>query len=279
MKRNPFMNALRQPRIALVTGASSGIGRSIAISLTKEGYVVFGAARSIDGMSELAAAGGTALDVDVTDDLRVRNAVEQIIARYGRIDVLVNAAGYGAYGAIEDVSMEAAHRQFEVNVFGYARTIQAVLPHMRQQRSGKIVNITSVGGKIYTPMGGWYHASKFAMEGYSDVLRLEVRPFGIDVVIIEPGTIESRWGVRAIEEANRNSRDGAYQNLLDTYVKIQRTVKSSPPETVARLILKVLDTHRPKARYHVGKSSGIVLFLRRHLSDRLFDQVITALFR
>jgi NAD(P)-dependent dehydrogenase (short-subunit alcohol dehydrogenase family) len=273
------MNASREPRIALVTGASSGMGRSIAISLLKEGYVVFGAARSMDGMSELAAAGGATLDVDVTDDVGVKSAVEQIVARHGRIDVLINAAGYGAYGAIEDVSMEAAHRQFEVNVFGYARTIQAVLPHMRQQRLGKIVNITSVGGKIYTPMGGWYHASKFAMEGYSDVLRLEVRPFGIDVVVIEPAIIDSGWGVRAMEEANRNSRNGAYQNLLDTYVKIQRTAKGSSPETVARLVLKVLDTHRPKARYHVGKGAGMLLFLRRHLSDRFFDRVVTAFFR
>jgi NAD(P)-dependent dehydrogenase (short-subunit alcohol dehydrogenase family) len=181
------MNVSRQPRVALVTGASSGIGRSIAISLQKEGYVVFGAARSMDGMSELVAAGGTTLDIDVTDNLRVKGAVEQIIARHGQIDVLVNSAGYGAYGAIEDVSMDAAHRQFEVNVFGYARTIQAVLPHMRQQQSWRIVNIT--------------------------------------------------------------------------------------------LVLKALDTHRPKARYHVGKGAGILLFLRRHLSDRFFDRVITAFFR
>jgi NAD(P)-dependent dehydrogenase (short-subunit alcohol dehydrogenase family) len=265
--------------VALVTGASSGLGRNIALALLREGYIVYGAARRVQLMKDIAAAGGHTLGMDVADQTSVKAAFERLIAAQGHIDILVNAAGYGQYGAIEDVPLEDAHRQLEVNLFGYARLIQAALPHMRAQKFGKIFNITSVGGKIYTPMGGWYHAAKFAVEGYSDVLRLEVKPFGVDVVVIEPGLIESEWGSIAIREAERISGKGAYRNLLEKYVKVQKNSKGSPPDVISDLILKVLRSRRPKARYHAGSMAGPILFLRRHLSDRMFDWLVMTSFR
>jgi NAD(P)-dependent dehydrogenase (short-subunit alcohol dehydrogenase family) len=266
-------------RVALVTGASSGIGKSIALALLKNGHVVYGAARRVSQMQEIVAAGGHALRVDVTDDASVAAGVHQLLDEQGRVDILVNAAGYGQYGAIEDIPIEDAHRQLEVNLFGGARLIQKLLPHMRSQRSGKIINLTSVGGKIYTPMGGWYHASKFATEGYSDVLRLEVKPLGIDVIVIEPGIIATGWGDIAIEEAQRLSGTGAYRDLLAKYVKVQTSSKGSPPEVIARLVLRALNAARPKPRYHAGQMAGPVLFLRWLLSDRMFDRLVMAPFR
>ena len=173
-------------KTALVTGASSGIGEATALKLHELGFTVYGAARRTDRLEQLAQRGIKPLAMDVTDDESIRAGVERIIADTGRIDVLVNNAGYGSYGAIEDVPSAEARRQFDVNVFGAMRLTQLVLPHMREQRSGTVVNISSMGGKIFTPLGGWYHATKFAVEALSDCLRLEVKPFGINVVVIGP---------------------------------------------------------------------------------------------
>ena len=149
--------------------------------------------------------------MDVTDDASMVAGVERIIAEHGRIDVLVNNAGYGSYGAVEDVPIDEARRQFEVNVFGLARLIQLVTPHMRAQQSGRIINISSIGGKFYEPLGAWYHATKFAVEGFSDSLRLELAPFGIDVVIIEPGPIRTEWNTISRDSLVETSRGGAYE--------------------------------------------------------------------
>ena len=167
-------------KTAFVTGASAGIGEATARALLAAGYRVFAGARRLDRMAELAAAGATLLKLDLTDDASIVAAVNAIKSEAGRIDVLVNNAGYGSYGALEDVPLSEGRRQFEVNVFGLARLCQLVLPMMRAQKSGKIVNITSIGGKIWEPLGGWYHATKFAVEGLSDCLRVEVARFGID---------------------------------------------------------------------------------------------------
>ena len=156
------------PTIALVTGASSGIGEATARRLADDGFVVYGAARRIDRLEPLAAYGIVPLAMDVTDEASMTAGIDRILSERGRIDVLVNNAGYGSYGALEDVPLEEARRQFEVNVFGAARLMQLVLPHLRAQRSGTIINVTSMGGKIYTPLGGWYHATKFALEALSD---------------------------------------------------------------------------------------------------------------
>jgi NAD(P)-dependent dehydrogenase (short-subunit alcohol dehydrogenase family) len=265
--------------VALITGASSGIGKNAALSLLAEDYIVYGAARRVKRIEDIVARGGHAIEMDITDQASVEAGVDQVLAEQKHIDILINAAGYGQYGAIEDVPLEDAHRQLETNLFGNARLIQLVLPYMRAQKFGKIFNVTSVGGKIYTPMGGWYHTSKFAMEGYSDVLRLEVKPFGIDVIVIEPGGTASEWGSIAIREAQRVSGAGVYRDLLAKYVKIQTNTKGTPPDLISKLILKALHARRPKTRYHAGQLAGPILFLRRHLSDRLFDRLVMAAFR
>jgi NAD(P)-dependent dehydrogenase (short-subunit alcohol dehydrogenase family) len=177
--------------VALVTGASSGIGEATALSLQAAGYLVYGAARRVDRMTSLADKGVRVLAMDITDEASMAAGVKQILADNDGIDVLVNNAGFGSYGALEDVPMDDARYQFEVNLFGMARLIQLVLPAMRKQRSGRIINVSSIGGKIYEPMGGWYHATKFAVEGLSDSLRLELAPFGIQVVVVEPGAIRT----------------------------------------------------------------------------------------
>jgi short-subunit dehydrogenase len=188
--------AVMTKKVALVTGASSGIGEATARQLQKAGFIVYGAARRTDRMSDLAASGVHTLARRHQRDLG-RQRGRRDHRGEGRIDVLVNNAGYGSYGALEDVPMEEARAQIEVNVFGLARLTQLVLPHMRAQRSGTIVNISSMGGRFATPMGAWYHASKYAVEGLSDALRLEVKRFGIDVVLIEPGSIRTDWGAIA----------------------------------------------------------------------------------
>src|SRR5215831_14686635 len=197
-------------KIALVTGGSSGIGEATALALAERGYTVYAGARRVERMEHLKAHGIRPLAMDVTDASSLQSAVGQIIAAEGRLDVLVNNAGYGSYGALEDVPLSEARSQFEVNVFGAARLTQLVLPHMRAQRSGTIVNITSMGGKIYGPLGGWYHSTKFALEALSDCLRLEVKPFGIDVVIIEPGGIATEWGGIAADKLRTVSGSGPY---------------------------------------------------------------------
>src|SRR5215207_8037324 len=164
--------------VALITGASSGIGEATAVELLRRGFTVYGAARRVDRMAALADRGVHVIEMDVTDDASMTSGVERVIREQGRIDVLVNNAGYGSYGALEDVPIDEGRRQFEVNVIGAIRLAQLVLPHMRGQHSGTIVNVTSMGGKIYTPLGGWYHGTKFALEALSDCLRLEVKPFG-----------------------------------------------------------------------------------------------------
>ena len=181
---------MNQSQIILITGASSGMGKETALRLIAEGHIVYGAARRVEKMLDLVEAGGHVLLMDVTDQAQVQAGIDRIIAEQGRIDVLVNNAGYGSYGSVEETPIDDARRQFDVNLFGLARLTQLVIPHMRERQSGKIINISSVGGKIYTPLGAWYHATKHALEGWSDCLRLELKPFGIDVVIVEPGLIE-----------------------------------------------------------------------------------------
>jgi NAD(P)-dependent dehydrogenase (short-subunit alcohol dehydrogenase family) len=192
-------------RVVLVTGASAGMGKDFALRLISEGFTVYGAARRIDNMRDILAAGGKVLRMDVTDDASMVAGVDQIILEQDRIDVPINNAGYGQMGALEDVSMDAGRRQMEVNLIGVARLTQLCLPHMRERKSGKIVNVSSIGGKCAFPLGGWYHASKFALEGYSDCLRMEVRSFGIDVVVIEPGGTNTTASGRTSPRRRPNS--------------------------------------------------------------------------
>lgn len=266
--------------VALVTGASSGMGRDFALRLLTEGYAVYGAARRIERMADIDAAGGVALAMDVTDDAAMENAVARIVRERGRIDVLVNCAGYGQMGALEDVPIDVARRQMEVNLIGAARLTQLCLPHMRARKSGKIVNISSIGGKCAFPMSGWYHASKFALEGYSDSLRMEVRPFGIDVVVIEPGGTDSEWFPVAIAELQRHSARGAYAHLVRAIERSPAWKRKMPPVSVITdLLVKALRAATPRTRYHGAPGAGPILFLRRILSDRLYDRLIMSQFR
>jgi NAD(P)-dependent dehydrogenase (short-subunit alcohol dehydrogenase family) len=245
---------------------------------------VYGAARRVERMSGLSDHGVNVLKMDVTDDASMVAGVERVIAETGRIDVLVNNAGYGSYGALEDVPMSEAKYQFEVNIFGLARLTQLVLPHMRAQRSGYVVNISSVGGKIYEPLGSWYHATKFAVEGLSDSLRLEVAPFGIHVVVIEPGAIATEWGAIAAENLVKTSGGTAYADLArDSAAVLTMTDGNprlaSPPSVIAKAIAKAVSSRRPRPRYAVGGGAKPVLMVRRALPDRAFDVLVSKAFR
>ncbi|MDT4825465.1 3-hydroxybutyrate dehydrogenase [compost metagenome] len=262
-------------KVALVTGASSGIGEATALKLKALGYTVYAAARRVDRMRSLAAAGVQVLAMDVTDDASIQAGMKEIIAKSGRIDVLVNNAGYGSYGAVEDVSLDEARAQFDVNVFGAVRLTQLALPHMRSQRSGTIVNITSMGGKIHTPLGAWYHGTKFALEAISDCLRLEVQPFGIDVVVIEPGGIKTEWAGIAADKLREVSGKGPYAGQANAMAELMvgeaSRKRQSPPELIADTIAKAVSASRPKTRYAVGFGAKPMIFMRRLLSDRAFD--------
>lgn len=266
--------------VVLITGASSGMGKDFALRLLSEGYTVYGAARRVDRMQDIEAAGGIALSVDVTDDDAMVAAVERIIREQGRIDVLVNSAGFGQMGALEDVSVAAGRRQLEVNLIGAARLIQLCLPHMRARKFGKIINISSIGGKCAFPLAGWYHASKFALEGYSDSLRMEVRPFGIDVIVIEPGGTESEWFSVAMAELERYSVKGAYSRLVQAMRTSPAMKKKMPPASViTNLVIKALTAKMPRTRYHGASGSGVILFLRHVLPDRIYDRLVMSQFR
>jgi NAD(P)-dependent dehydrogenase (short-subunit alcohol dehydrogenase family) len=265
-------------KVALVTGGSSGIGEATALKLRELGYTTYAAARRAERMEHLTQAGIRILAMDVTDEESMQSGIKRIIAEQGRIDVLVNGAGYGSYGAIEDVPLAEARHQFEVNVFGAARLTQLALPHMRDQRAGTIINITSMGGKIYTPLGGWYHATKFALEALSDCLRLEVAPFGIDVVVIEPGGIRTEWPGIAAGKLRQASGGGPYASQADAVaasLSSEATARrSSPPTVIAGTIAKAVTTRRPKTRYAAGYGARPIIFLHDVLPDRAFDAFI-----
>jgi NAD(P)-dependent dehydrogenase (short-subunit alcohol dehydrogenase family) len=270
-------------KTALITGASSGIGEATALQLAELGFTVYASARRVDRMSDLADRGIRTRSVDVSDDDSMVTLIETIIADTGRIDVLVNNAGYGLYGALEDVPIDDARRQFEVNVFGLARMTQLVLPQMRAQRDGYIVNISSMGGKIWEPLGSWYHASKFAVEGLSDSLRVEVAEFGIKVVIIEPGTIRSEWSGIAADNLEATSANTPYAGLAKLVGAGLRAVARLPiasgPEVVAEVIGKAVQDPRPRTRYPAGGGARSMLLAERILPDRGFDRFIQMSYR
>ena len=269
-------------KTALVTGASSGIGEETARTLHKLGYTVYAAARRTDRLEKLTPIGIHALAMDVTDDESMTSGIEKIIAKTGGIDVLVNNAGYGSFGAIEDVSIDEARRQFEVNVFGLARLTQLVLPHMRAQRSGTIINISSIGGRFTTLLGGWYHASKHAVEALSDALRMETAPFGIDVVVIEPGLIRTEWSGIAANHLEETAEGSAYASQIKAVANSMRSEstnkRQSPPSVIADTVEKIVTARKPRTRYVVGFGGKPLLILRRILPDRAFDYVVSIVF-
>lgn len=264
-------------KVVLITGASSGIGKETARLLSQRGYKVYGAARRTDKMKELEQYGVQLLEMDVTDDASMTTGINTIIKKEGRIDVLVNNAGYGSYGALEDVPMSEAKYQFEVNIFGLARLTQLVLPHMRQQHSGRIINISSIGGRIGEPHGAWYHATKFAVEGLSDSLRMELKEFGIDVVVIQPGAIKTEWAGIAREKMLETSGQTAYGSLTQKHATMFEKADGkmgSDPIVIARTIEKAVTATKPKTRYAAGSGAKPILMARSILSDRMFDNLM-----
>ena len=247
------------PKVVLVTGASSGMGKEFARALLERGYIVYAAARRIDQMHDLAKAGALTLKMDITQEADVQSAVSTIIKNHGGVDVLINNAGFGLYGAMEDIPLDAARYQFEVNLFGMARLTQLLLPSMRAKKSGKIINLSSMGGKVYFPMGSWYHATKHAVEGWSDCLRIELSPFNIDVVIIEPGVIATEFGDVIMEPLVQRSGKGAYAPMANSFAKAMtdsyKTNSASPPDVIVKLVLEAITTSKPKTRYVAGKRS------------------------
>lgn len=263
-------------KVALITGASAGMGKETAKYLAQRGYTVYGAARRVEKMEDLKQLGIHTISMDVTDEESMKKGVEQILAAEKRIDILVNNAGFGSYGAIEDLPIRDAKYQLEVNVFGAARMIQLVLPSMRKNRFGKIVNISSIGGKMATPYGGWYHASKFALEGLSDSLRNEVKQFGIDVIVIEPGGIKSEWSGIAFDNLMKVSKDSAYVEQINVMSSAFRKTeaKNPGPELIAALICKAIEARKPKTRYVAGYMAKPAIFMRKILSDKMMDKLI-----
>lgn len=266
-------------KVILVTGASSGIGFDAAASLARQGHRVYSAARRVERMEPLKALGVVPLRMDVTDEASLEAGVRTVLEAEGRIDALVNNAGYGYFGAIENVPLEEARRQLEVNVFGLARLCQLVIPSMRAQGSGRIVNISSVAGKTVLYFGGWYHVSKFSVEALSDALRMELKPFGIDVSMIEPGGIKTNWGIIAADHLAESSKGTPYEaeglRESETMRKAYSMRLLSNPSVVTRAISKAVNSRRPRARYRVGFGAGTLVFLHAILPTRWWD----ALFR
>jgi short-subunit dehydrogenase len=235
-------------------------------------------------MAGLEAAGIRVLHLDLADPGSIDAAVQTVVADARRLDLLVNNAGYGSYGAVEDVPIAEARTQFEVNVFGLARLTQLVMPHMRAQGGGTIVNVSSMGGKLVAPLGGWYHASKFAVEALSDALRMEASRFGIRVVVVEPGSVRSEWGGVAAQHLRGTAGTGPYADIAERVAgnlaasSEPGTRTASDPDVVARKILAVARAARPRTRYRVGFGAAPMVFLRWLLPDHAFDALIQRAF-
>ncbi|MET8150828.1 oxidoreductase [Actinoplanes sp. NPDC049668] len=267
-------------RVAIVTGASAGIGAATSRLLHERGFRVYAVARRLDRMAPLAALGIDTVRADVTDEADLVALVDRVVTGSGRIDVLVNNAGYGSFGALEDVPLDEARRQFEVNVFGAARLCQLVLPQLRARGAGRIINVSSIGARMYQPLGGWYHSTKYALEGLSDCLRVELRPLGIDVVMIQPGGIDTEFPRVAGERLLATSGDGAYAGYARRYAaSLNSDARGiSPPSVVARAIVRAATARRPRARYPVGRGARAALLARWLLPDRVYDRVLVGLF-
>ena len=263
-------------KVAIITGASSGMGKSTAFNLHEKGYKVYGMARRTEKMKDLKEEGMEVVLLDLTKDETIVEAVNTVMEKEGRIDVLINNAGYGSYGSVEEVPIEEAKRQFEVNIFGLARITQLVIPTMRKQKSGRIVNISSMGGKIYTPFGAWYHATKFALEGWSDCLRIELKQFGIDVSIVEPGGIQTEWGDIAMEGLKKISGSGPYASMVNKVIETSSKTKDklTPVDVLGKEISKAASEKNPKTRYLKGYLAKPLVRMRKWLGDGIFDKLL-----
>lgn len=272
----------RQGKVALVTGASSGIGKATAKALVGQGFITYATARRPETLAELKALGCQTLQLDVTDEASMVAAVQQVAAEHGGVDVLINNAGYGEYGPLEELDMVAVRQEFETNVFGLLRMCQLVLPRMRHRGWGRIVNVSSMGGEMALPGGGAYHASKYAVEALSDVLRYEVKPFGVDVVVIQPGLVRTEFTTRIARSDAIQAGTGPYavlkRNLLTAMSSEQWTRTGSSAEAVARVIVRAIQARRPKTRYKISFIGRLFPALRQSLPDRGWDAVMRRMF-
>lgn len=264
-----------EQQVVLVTGASSGIGRETAILLAKTGHVVYGAARRLEKLQELSKYGVIPLVLDVTKEYFCQNALQQILNQQGTLDILINNAGYGSYGAVEDVPLTEAQRQLDVNVFGAIRLTQMVLPLFRRQHRGRVIMISSIAGRLTGPFGGWYHASKYALEALSDALRMETAGQGIWVSIVEPGLVRTPWGHIAADHLAASARRGPYARLAEQAARgIHRLYDKkwlTSPAEVARTIFLAVNAAQPQARYLCGKDAYLLLALHTLLPTGLYD--------
>jgi NAD(P)-dependent dehydrogenase (short-subunit alcohol dehydrogenase family) len=267
----------------LITGCSSGIGWATAERLARKGWTVYATARDVEKITPLGELGCRLLVLDVTDEESMRSAVEEVERVEGAVGVLINNAGYSQSGAVEEVPMEKVRRQFETNVFGLARMCQLALPGMRRQGFGRIVNLSSMGGKLTFPGGGYYHASKHAVEAISDALRFEVRGFGVEVVVIEPGLIRTGFAETAVDSMGEEAMssgpyagfdDGVARATRDNYERGPLAKLGGGPEVVAETIERAISVARPRARYTVTPSAKLLISARRLLPDRAWDTLV-----
>ena len=273
-------------KAVLITGCSTGIGRETALHLARlGGFTVYATARKVESLAELEEAGCRTLALDVCDESSMAAAVHAVEEADGAVWGLVNNAGYSQSGAIESIPLDSLRRQFETNVFGLIRMCQLVLGGMRARGEGRIVNLSSMGGKLTFPGGGAYHATKYAVEALSDAMRFEVKGFGVDVVLIEPGLITTSFGDTAVGSIDEAEDEGPYAKFNAEVAEATANAYDGPlaklgggPDAVAAKIETALTSERPKARYTVTPSAKLALTQRRLLSDRMWDRMLTTQF-
>jgi NADP-dependent 3-hydroxy acid dehydrogenase YdfG len=268
-------------KIVLITGAASGIGRATAEQFVQNGFITYATSRRLETLTPLQDSGCEILELDVTSEQSMQTAISAILECHGKIDVLVNNAGYGLNGPIEELEMDKLRHQFETNVFGLVRLTQLVLPTMRQHQSGRIINVGSIGGTFTAPGAGAYHASKWALESITDALRFEVQSFGIDVSLIQPTGVYTQFDQKIANTMPNTGASSAYAFFKNNHLEVTRRMFSSTsnagiikPETVARVILNAANAKKPRTRYKVGFSAIIYSSLRKLVSDRVWDAIM-----
>ncbi len=271
-------------KVILITGASSGIGYETAKILSEKGHIVYGTSRSLDRVEKIKEFGAYPLILDVASDESCKKCVDEIVSKEGRIDVLINNAGYGSYGPIEMVDLDKAKEEFDVNVYGIVRMTKLVIPYMRSQNSGRIINVSSAGGRVTTYLGGWYHASKYAVEALSDSMRMELKEFGIKVSIIEPGGIKSNWGIITADSLKEAGKNGPYEKICNKVSNIYKWIygeKSNlltKPDVVAKKISKAVNRKHPKTRYLFGFGAKLLIFSHWILPNKWFDNIMRKMY-
>ena len=272
------MTHTMREKVVLITGSNSGIGNATAKMAVSAGYATYGGARHEANFPTIQSVGAHPLRLDVTDEQSMVNAVQQIEARHGAIDVLINNAGYGRMGPIETITHEQWVHQYQTNVFGLVRMAQLVIPAMRQQKRGRIINISSMGGEFTFPLAGAYHSTKYAVESINEALRFELKPFGIDVVVIQPGPVATPLAHSAADSLSVPA-DSPYRSLVDAFYKVsQQSIPYLTPEQAAGIIMRAVQARSPRPRYKIGMMAHLMPLMHTLFSDRLWDRMIGRLY-